>query len=635
MTDLRVDAAGDAASVVPGWRDQWRRWLTPRRVLTAIVVGQALWLGALLLRGWYSDADLARLADANRRPLNWHYLADAAGGHFAPSDRLLFWLMNRGTGVNWDATVVIRVALAVLATVLLRYLLALLVGPRWWLNLIVLCYAFSPLLVPGIAWLTSGANLVCSQVLIVLTLIAHVRYTRSGSWWAAISVGLCQALALGFQDQSILTIPILVLLSLGFLHRGTFRQRLAASLRRWGGWASLVVFVGGFLLVYEVGSYNKGSSSYGFSSAVRIAWEEWTDVLAPALVGGPWNWWWNPTTYVAYANPGAIVIVAGQLAFFLLFVLSLRATGRRAIVAWLIPVTVACGGVVLAGYGRYDVVKTFIPPLYRYSFTVPVALAVGVTLAFARTPDEGADERPHQDPEVPERARWVWRPATVRRALGVGVVAFLALSAWSSLRFDARFAQNRGQAYVDNLIASARAAGPNASVYDSAVSNLVIPFVEPRHYVSDILDLAGVHVQYDDATRDPLVVHPDGRLGPAVFVRTADATGLQVPQCGIHIGGKGTWRVPLSKQLGMQDWFLNLQTYQARPTKLFVTLEDAAGHAITPAGGPEVRLDHRLDSILLRLPVSAPATVILRSADPRATVCVVHTYLGGPLPAGS
>jgi hypothetical protein len=626
-----VDAA--QASRTAPLRERARAWTTPARTGVVIAVAQSLWLGLLLGRGWFSDADLARMADANSAAPNWHYLADPAGDHFAPGDRLVFWVLNRTAGVDWGVTVAARVVLAAAATLLLRYLLLQLVGPRSWLNGIVACFAFSPLLLPGLAWLTSGANLACAQVLVLLTLIAHVRYVQTGRLGAGVGVGVFQALALTFQDQAILTVPMLVLLSLGFLHTGSLLQRVRAALRRWVGWASLLVFIGAFGIAYESGTYNHGSSSYGLSDAVQIMWQEWTDVLAPALVAGPWRWWWNPDSFIAFANPTPALVLCGQWAVVVLVVESVRQTGWRAIAAWSIPVTVACGGVALAGFGRFDVLKTFIPPTYRYSFSAAVPLAVGITLAFATT--HQPSRAPAEDADSPDDAvvGTQRRDLPARhRLVTVTIAVFVLGSIATSWIFDNRFAKNETGDYVANLVSSAQGVGPNADVYDAAVSHTVVPFSEPRHYTSDILNLAGVSVHYDRSSSSPLIVHPDGRLGPAVFLRTTDAAGPRSTACGTHLGGAGTWTIPLAKALPLRDWYVNLQTYQARPTAVTVSVRSATGVVTRPAHGSRVVLSGRLSSIMLRLPTSAPAAVVLRSTDKSATICVVHTYVGAPLP---
>ena len=87
--------------------------------LSAIVVSQAVWLGLVMLRGWYSAADLPNLAYANGRDLDWDYLTSTLGGHFGVAQRLVYWLLNRAAPLEWWLTVFIRLAFQALTTVLL------------------------------------------------------------------------------------------------------------------------------------------------------------------------------------------------------------------------------------------------------------------------------------------------------------------------------------------------------------------------------------------------------------------------------------------------------------------------------------------------------------------------------------
>ncbi len=146
--------------------------------LRAIVVGQAVWLGFVMMRGWYSAADLPNLAYANGRSLDWGYLTSTLGGHFGAAQRLLYWLLNRAAPLEWWFTVLIRVAFQALTTVLLWRLFRTLVGPRPWLWIVLLGYAFSAYLVPGMAALNSGLGLGIGQACLVGAMLAQVRYTR-------------------------------------------------------------------------------------------------------------------------------------------------------------------------------------------------------------------------------------------------------------------------------------------------------------------------------------------------------------------------------------------------------------------------------------------------------------------------
>ncbi|HET6210708.1 MAG TPA: hypothetical protein VFD94_10020 [Jatrophihabitans sp.] len=617
--------------------------------VTVLVAVQAVWLAVILGRGWYTEADLPNLGAATGQPLDWHYLSASVGGHFGAPGRLMYWLLNRLAPLNWQLTVLVRLVLQLVATLLLWRLLLRLVGRRPWLVVLLALYALNPILVPGLAWLTSGLGLAAGQVVVLLMLLAHVRYTRHGLLRHAVLTALLALAALSLADQTLSCFVLLPLLSLGFLHQGSLGQRLRQARDRWPGWLALVLAVGGFALVYLAGSYNTGTSRFGPSAGWSIIRTEWLDVIGPSVIGGPWRWAWNVNAYISYADPPTAAVLLGQLGLVALAVLSYRARGWRAVPALAIPVLVALSGVLVVGRARYDVLGTFVAPLLRYSFYLPLALPIGLALAFAPSLDElhARDEArvralpPAQDesPAPADRAGTGQSDQGDQRELSrplvaLASVAVLMLSTWSSARFAARFWQNDGRRYVDNLVAGARAGGPELSVYDSDARPDVMAYVEPNHYVSDILRLARVPVHYNGPASNPVVADLDGRLRPSSFFRSADFATPSKPGCGVYVHGVGSWRLPLNRPLPAKDWFLRLELYQPRSNSFTVEVLDSAGRPLALTGGSAVSVTGQLAAVIRRIDFGTPATVLLRSSSAATNLCLAHSYVGVPLVKG-
>jgi hypothetical protein len=608
--------------------------------LGAVLLVQTVWLAVILGRGWYTEADLPNLGAATGQPLDWHYLSASVGGHFGAPGRLMYWVLNRLAPLNWQLTVLIRVLLQLVATGLLWRLLVLLVGRRRWLVLLVLLYALDPILVPGLAWLTSGLGLAAGQVAVLWMLLAHVRYTRDGRLVHGVATAVLAVAALSLADQTLSCLVLLPLLSLGFLHRGSIGQRLRAAGHRWPGWLALSIAVGGFVLVYLAGSYNTGTSRFGPQAGWSIVRSEWLDVIGPSVAGGPWHWSWNTDAYVAFADPPTAVVLVGQLMLFVLAVLSFRARGPRGLLALAVPVLVALIGVLAVGRARYDIWGTFIPPVLRYSFYLPLALAIGLALAFVPALDE-LPTGTVQDRDVQDEGNAA-APATDRRwpagvplpAVALATAAVLICSVLSSARFAARFWANDGRTYVDNLVAGARAGGPGLSVYDSAARFDVMSILEPNHYVSDILRLAGVPVSYNGPANNPLVADLDGRLRESTFFRSADFSGPSKPGCGVYVHGVGSWRLALSRQLPARDWFLRVELYQPRPNSFTVSVLDGAGRTLPLTRGSAVSTTGQLVAVIRRIDFGAPATVVVRSSAATTNLCLAHSYVGVPLVKG-
>ena len=311
-------------------------------VVALIVVAQALWLGLVMLRGWYSAADLPNIAYATGRPLGWDYLSSTLGGHFGVAQRSIYWLLNRAAPLEWWVTVVLRLVFQALATVLLWRLLRALVGYRPWLFIVLALYASSAYLVPGLAALNSGLGLSISQACLVGALLAHVRYHRGRRLADAAVAAVLVLLMLAFAQGSLPTLVIFPVVSIAFLSTGPWRGRLADELTLWPGWALLAGALAVLAAFYVIGGdYNSPSSEFTPRDALWMVGQAWVAVLGAALLGGPWSYYVLPDQWSAYADVPIVLAVAGQLALLALVVLSVRRTGPVALVAWAIPAWVA------------------------------------------------------------------------------------------------------------------------------------------------------------------------------------------------------------------------------------------------------------------------------------------------------
>ena len=617
-------------------------------LLVAIVVTQAAWLGLIMLGGWYSGPDIGNLSAAEGRSLDLGYLTDSLGGHFGAPARATYWFLDRVAPLSWGFTVLLRLALQAVATVLLWRLLHGLVGQRRWLPAVVLAYAVSPLLVPGLVVLSSGIGLAVGQVLLLAVLGRHVAYTRYGAVRDAIWLGLLTLLVLAVTDEAVVVLVLLPVISVGFLHQGTLRARLRQARSRWFGWACALSGAVCFGVIYVSGSYNTGGGhAFGLTDAWDVMRTEWYDVLGPALLGGPWRWATNPDEWVAYSSPPAVAQILGQVLLVGGVALSMRRTGRRALFAWALPVVTLLVGALVAGYARSDFLGTFIAPVLRYSYFGALALALGVTLAFLRTPEEeyaralvaskAADPSadylvtPTDGPEVaaveePDRLR-----GRIPAALVLG--GFVAASVTSSALFAVRFWDNPARSFTRTLTASARVAGPQSEAYDSVVPNGVVPPIVRQHFVSDLLALAGAPLTFGGNSPAPLIASSTGQLVPSGFVPAADNRNPKSKECGVLIQGAGTTTLRLPVLRSANDWFVQLQLYQPRGNVLTLEARDASGKVLAiVSGSATIRTTGTLVAVNRRLALGVPATLTLRASDPATNLCLVHSFVGSPFP---
>lgn len=606
--------------------------MNPRRVLlVGLLLAQAAWLSVLVMRGWYSGPDLGNLAKATGEPLDLSYLTSSVGGHFGAPARLVYWVLNRAAPLNWGLTVAVRVLLQALGTLLLWRLLDALVGRLAWTPVIVGLYAFSPLLVPGISVLSSAQGLVAGQATLLGMLLSHVRYERGGGLRWGLLTALLAFLTVSICDQAAVALALLPLLSFTFLHRPAEESRVAHLRRTWPGWAALAVALLGFAALYLSGSFGGGSRHFDLGLARYAAWQEWTDVLGPAAAGGPWHYVTRQYNWEAFGGRSLPSVLLGQAVLLGLVVASVRRTGRRALVAWAIPVIITLGDALLIAMGRADFLHGHVAPVLRYSYFTPLGLALGAALAFARTPEESL-----ADPAVRPRGRrtgsGTW-PGWRRALLAVAAVVVLVGSLTSALRYSERFAKNPSRAYVDALVASARSAPAELEVYDSTVPQDVIPALEPQHFVSDVLGLAGVKVSYADATPFPLVADGSGRLVRSLFYPVTEAQGDGTKDCGTYLRGAGSRRLYFAQIQPPKDWFLQLQLYQPHANEVRLKVLDSQGRELRFARGSQsFQSSDSLVAVTRRLVVGSPASLVLSTDDPATNLCLVHAYIGAPFP---
>jgi hypothetical protein len=112
----------------------------------------------------------------------------------------------------------------------------------------------------------------------------------------------------------------------------------------------------------------------------------------------------------------------------------------------------------------------------------------------------------------------------------------------------------------------------------------------------------------------------------------ADAEGPAKPGCGTYIGGKGAWTISLSAPVSVKDWFLRLELYEPRPNTLSVQVIDHDGTVLRPSGASALNFSRQVEVMNIRLPISAPQAIVVHTDTVATSMCLVHTYIGVPLP---
>jgi hypothetical protein len=600
--------------------------------LRAIVAFQAVWLWWAYSQGWFLQADLSNLSEAVGSHPGWRYLSGELGGHFAPVARLVYWAFVQLSPLDYGLSVALRVGCQVLSTVLLYRLLTRLVGDRPLVAGIVACYAVNPLLLGGTEMFTPGITIGIGQVFVLLALIAHVIHEETGNVRAAVAAGLSLGFSVLCSEGWVVAFFAFPVLSAVHFYPGTVRHRLMALLRGWRTWALLaapVVLAGLAVMAY---ANPVGAATPTLSAAYRLLRNSWLYGLGPSWVGGPMRWYADPTQYVATASPSDLMVILGQIGVAIVVLVGVQRTGRRSLVAWVLPLGVWVLSILLVGYRGYSTLKVLVAVTPRYLAALILFFAIGAALALAPegvarvTPtDGGASHRAGAPADGATQ-----RLAHQRRLVTTGLVGLVVLASMvSGVRFARIFGGTPAKHYVDNLSASARLAGSNVNIYDTAVPPWLISPVEPRHRVSDLLQLADVPVTVEGASSTPLIATADGHLVASTFVPASAV--LPQPPCGSAVHGAGTFTFPLNREVFLAGWYLHLQLFQQAPSTVSVDLLDAQGKVAQPVHGGLLHLA-QLGSLNLRLPRFAPAAVRFHSTAPDTALCFTAIQIGAPFP---
>jgi len=612
--------------------------LRPAQLFTAtlatIVALQAIWLGVLMSRGWYYQADFSNLASATGRRLSLSYLTSAQGGHLAPADRLTYWFFNRIAPLNHSLTIALRLAVQAVTTVLLARVLTLLVGRRPGVLVVVGLYAFTPMLVQTQLWFTAAVAFLPSQLLLLLALQGHLRYWVNRTLKTALWTSAAVFAATMFSEQAAVTVLIFPMLSAGFLFSGTWRERVKATAACWPEWAAIAAPLLGFVTYFLAsGKYTNDQSSaisLTVGHAVRVLMVEIRETLLPAMAGGPLNWLGTPSNYLSLSAPPAWFQFLAFVLVTALIVITVRRTGRIALLAWAMPLVVLVIGMLIVAAGRYAALGSLIARQYEHTGYVAIPLAIAACLAFYATTPPEIRERIGSGPgevvvEPMSAQPWVrW----VAGGLAVGVVI---ASLGSALTYTSWWSKNPAHRFVRNLDAHLRVAGPNVAIYDTPLNQTIIPGIEPAHYASDLVGLMDLHARFNTTGSAQVIVGADGSLQRASLFVVARGLQAPSPSCAAIVKGVGTWTVALSRQPKPGEYYLSLSYLQTSASVVYLTVTDPAGHSVAPVRGQRTELPPGLGEFTARLPITTPHAVVIRSESLATNVCISQVVLGAPI----
>jgi hypothetical protein len=246
------------------------------RLLAAVVVVQAGWIIYLCSRGWFYQVDFTLLSQADNHRLTFGYLTDSFNGHLAPGVRLTFWIFARTSRLNYAPTIVLRIVLQAVATVLLFRLLSGVSRSRTLALVVTTIYCACPLLVPGTLWLTTSISLLPAQICVLVAYLAHLRRAETGALRWSLVAGLALLVGAGFWEKTAVTALMLVIVTLGWLSTGSLRHRLGGLVRDWQGWLLTLGPRAAFTVYFFVRGYGPKTADLPPGAGLRLMWLQWS-----------------------------------------------------------------------------------------------------------------------------------------------------------------------------------------------------------------------------------------------------------------------------------------------------------------------------------------------------------------------
>lgn len=407
MSDATMTVVPDDGSVRSATRDRWID-----RIAGLLITAQAALLVWVLLASWWKQDDFvetSRTVISGQLPGS---LLTPWNGHLLPGSLGLFALVNRVFAMEWWPTIVIIVAMQVVASYLTWRVLRDLITSRVFAILLFVIYVSSVITFSTTVWFSTSSMNLPLQVGIPASLLLFQRALRTPSRINSVLPALAIVITALFFEKALTITPFLILLCAAVPLTSNApahwidRIRSARAPLLW--MVGSTIAYGSFFLALTSGSAGGPQADLGRLSNFTLT--PLTNVLVPGLVGGPPLVTFHFKVDVVIATDSAAVTIASSILLVGLIAISalLRTRWLR---FWLILfgfVTMNVSLLVLAGR------SSELLPRYCADIWFMSLLLVGLALG------GGAHEtRPFRRAE--------WHPSTTMRHSGIAIASVAAV----------------------------------------------------------------------------------------------------------------------------------------------------------------------------------------------------------------
>ena len=519
---LLLLAAATLLLAVAVRRSAWRSFLVGDlrpgerlAILAGVVAVPVAGLAFFTSTSGFTWDDLKNFRQAQVEALSLDHLLSPTSGHFAPGHRLGDSVIQDLFPMNFGAAQVILLAGFAVSLLLFHRILVELVRPGLVPLLLTLLYGISLTHVGVLQWWASGLDRMPATVATFVSVLAYLRFYRTGSrWLLAVSVA---ALAVGllFYVKPVFVPLYLVLLRVLVLDpERSVAEGARAVLREWRVWSLYAVPVLLFSVVY-VATYPTGQNEAGSVPAfLGYLFNLWFRVFVPNLFG----------VFVPRKDPSALAI-AGAAAAHAALVAAVAWSVVRRRDAWRAWAFFAIGFALNALIVGLTRVGFFTPRKIAYTlyYNLEITYLLVLALAVALVGRRRSGLRPAAEVRPPVQAAGV-----------AGLIVCLAFAGWGASQLGSAelWVGRRSRTYLDRAaagLARIEGAGQPAALVDGVAPYAVVPYIlVPYNSHSELLPLLDERVTFDATGRDLFRVMRDGAVRPVAFrpVGGGDVFGL-------------------------------------------------------------------------------------------------------------